>query len=509
MNENQKIYFKILSLKFYDNLFLNQRIFWDNSSFKSLNKDFEKIILQNGLALAANENYKKYENIEQLQKYIKLSRSKNFFIYNPLSAKYHKLNCKMGLKSKKKTYLTQNELPPNAIPCKYCFHENNTPISSIKNDAKFSESIISLGYVKIIQSLSFDILKPSNSCTSKMCISLKNEIDNAKTSIDIAVYEFDNQPEILSALINAKNRGVKIQAVTDDSKISALNDNTFLNLKKVTNNIYTDLNCKKNVNRLMHNKFIIFDNQKVWTGSTNITNTGITGFNTNTVILLNSKEIAEKYKSEFENFKNDKYHFLKQSDYHNNFTLNNSKINVFFSPQDKPVTTQIIPEIIKAKKYIYIPAFYFTHNELANQLINAHKRGVDVKVIIDATSAANKYSKHKILRQNAVSVKTENFAGKMHMKTIIIDDKTAFLGSMNFTKSGDVYNDENCIKIENTEIAKSLKKDFLLMWNKIPNDYLYKDPKAESLESTGSCYDGIDNDFDGWVDEKDSGCKII
>ena len=44
--------------------------------------------------------------------------------------------------------------------------------------------------------------------------------------------------------------------------------------------------------------------------------------------------------------------------------------------------------------------------------------------------------------------------------------------------------------------------------NKIPNKYLQKDPAPESYESIGSCFDGVDNDFDGLIDMNDSGCKI-
>ena len=76
-----------------------------------------------------------------------------------------------------------------------------------------------------------------------------------------------------------------------------------------------------------------------------------------------------------------------------------------------------------AQKYIYIPAFIITHDDFANSLINAKKRGVDVKIIIDATNIYAKKSKVKTLRNSNISVKVENYAGKVHSKSIIIDDK--------------------------------------------------------------------------------------
>ena len=106
---------------------------------------------------------------------------------------------------------------------------------------------------------------------------------------------------------------------------------------------------------------------------------------------------------------------------------------------------------------------------------------------------------------NGIEVKTENYAGKMHSKTIIIDDKYSIIGSMNFSNNGEKRNDENMLIIEDKEITQFLKSSFLHLWHKIPNKYLTIDPRPESLESFGSCSDGIDNDFDGKIDSKDKG----
>ena len=56
------------------------------------------------------------------------------------------------------------------------------------------------------------------------------------------------------------------------------------------------------------------------------------------------------------------------------------------------------------------------------------------------------------------------------------------------------------------EIAKYLKRFFLYQWDRIPDKWLTGYPRAESWESVGSCSDGIDNDYDGSTDAKDSGC---
>ena len=140
-------------------------------------------------------------------------------------------------------------------------------------------------------------------------------------------------------------------------------------------------------------------------------------------------------------------------------------------------------------------------------MINAKRRGGDVKIIIDALNASVKHSKHKELRMGGIEVKTENYAGKMHSKSIIIDDKYTIIGSMNFSNSGENKNDENLIVIKNPQIAKFYKQFFLSQWNKIDNKWLRFNAAAEGVESVGSCSDGIDNDYDGLVDLNDLSCK--
>ena len=184
----------------------------------------------------------------------------------------------------------------------------------------------------------------------------------------------------------------------------------------------------------------------------------------------------------------------------------NSNIKVYFSPAEKIITNQIVPLVNTAKKYVYISAFVLTHDQLTESLIKAHQRGVDVKIILDATNTKPP-SKAGILRATNIPLKIENYAGKLHSKSIIIDDKYFVIGSMNFSKSGENYNDENVVIIIDENLTKFYKNFFKYVWDKIPNKWLKYNPRAESLDSIGSCYDEIDNDYDGNIDMADEGCQ--
>lgn len=129
---------------------------------------------------------------------------------------------------------------------------------------------------------------------------------------------------------------------------------------------------------LMHNKFFIFDNQKVFTGSTNISSTCLTGYNSNVAVVINSSQIANYYRKEFEQMYSGKFHNEKVKQEKEPVNIDGMIVFVYFSPSDKITTTKIIPLVQSSQKYIYIPAFYLTHRGLTNALIEAKNRSVDI-----------------------------------------------------------------------------------------------------------------------------------
>ena len=155
-------------------------------------------------------------------------------------------------------------------------------------------------------------------------------------------------------------------------------------------------------------------------------------FNSNAIAVINSKEVANIYRQEFEQMFSGRFHNTKLKTVNNKVLLGDTELSIYFSPQDKTTINALLPLINNAKQYIYIPTFLITDKNIANALISAHNRGVDIKIITDALNASVKHSKHGLLRKNGLLVKAENYAGKMHSKSMIIDDMYTIIGSMNF-----------------------------------------------------------------------------
>ena len=373
-----------------------------------------------------------------------------------------------------------------------------------------------------------DYKKPSRKVRTEAGKALIKAINNAEKSIDFAFYGISGQDEILNALLNAQKRGVLIRGIVDKNTENK-NDysGTEYAIQKLGENIvktdykaeFEKLNKIKNKEihfkydffkgHIMHNKFCIIDDEIVWTGTVNISSTGTGGFNENNACLVRSKTFAKIFKKEFEQmYIKGLFHENKFPIYSKGINVNNRNIDIYFSPNNKIIDTVIIPEIERAQDYIYLSMFLITDRKITKSLIDAYNRGVQIKIIIDAHHALQPYTKHEILRKSGIKVKVENWAGKMHAKTVIIDDKTIISGSANWTYSAFKYNDENLIVFKNIpKEALFLKKDFEQSWKSIPNKWLYKNPKPEGKDSKYSCSDGVDNDHNGLFDKNDPACK--
>lgn len=480
----------------------------DNSQIFVENKNYERLILNKGLAL-----YKGKPLNEQTTKNIQLVRKLNLKILNNKNHKYHKLTCKYGIIAHNAQIIPTSQLPKDAKPCKFCLLKHQNKKYKLKKrpktsyfddeipDIKSPPTTFQAGNIKIFLTDLTKVLRPSNTCETNICKALVNEINSAQNSIDFAIYGYTKVPELQKALEKAQSRGVKVRFVYD---LDGNNNNIYPDTKYLTRIL---MNSRAdNAPQLMHDKFFVFDNKTVLTGSANISNTDMSGFNSNVVILINSAEIVEIYSQEFEQMYDGKFHKQKAP-----LKLlqdkENQPLQIYFSPQDRAITKQVIPLIDNSQKYVYMPVFLITHKGLTESLIKAANRGVAVKIILDATNAHGNVSKIKILRQNGIQVKTENFAGKLHSKSIIIDDLYTVIGSMNFSKSGESVNDENMVIIKDKNITLFYKTFFQYLWKRIPDKWLKFSARAESTDSIGSCNDGIDNDFDEKIDKADESCN--
>lgn len=505
--EGQDVYVRNLSP-------YNKGFYYRTADVYFQNGNFAQKLLEEGYAnaspFALNREYLLFENVIKQDSNKEKTKNLKIVLLNSKNGKYHYPECDWAKKIKNYEVISAKEVPEDEIICSKCNLHKSEDKKHFKKysypplfkshseniNPSFATSVFKFYFINPL-----NYRHPSSSCRTGACKMILNEINNAKTSIDISIYGIEKQDEIINALLKAKRRGVKIRAVVDEQAQDIYKDTPKF---KSLFGAKTDTDSSK----IMHNKVFIFDGKKVVTGSANISQTGTGGYNANIVVLINDSEIAKSYVKEFEQMYCGKFQLQKTKHYLINRTPgDSSNANVYFLP-DKEFIHILKQRIDAARKYIYVSAFFLTNKDFADALISAKQRGINIKVISDATGARNNYSKISALRNAGISVKTENWGGKNHGKVVVIDGTYIIFGSMNFTNAGMYKNDENVIILKHPNAANAYSQYFMTLYNSIPNKYLTKNPRPEGLESKYSCFDEIDNDYDGLTDFADPDCQI-
>lgn len=125
---------------------------------------------------------------------------------------------------------------------------------------------------------------------------------------------------------------------------------------------------------------------------------------------------------------------------------------------------KIIGWLNEAKKTLDICMFMISDELLANAVIDAHKRGVHVRLIVNDNNINSTWKFGTV----GISIRVKPMQYKqdmlMHHKFIIIDGKKIILGSMNWTKSAVHVNWENQFLTNQCQIVDQFKQEFNIIW---------------------------------------------
>ncbi|MEK6917308.1 MAG: phospholipase D-like domain-containing protein [Nanoarchaeota archaeon] len=209
---------------------------------------------------------------------------------------------------------------------------------------------------------------------------------------------------------------------------------------------------------LMHNKFCVFDNKTVMTGSMNPTERE-NYYNNNNLVFIESEHLAKNYLDEFKELENKKYGVGNIVSYPVVF-LGDIKIENYFCPEDN-CKLHVINALKEANSSIYFMTFSFTDEDIGNLLWNKNFQGLDVKGIIE-TKQAGGSSRYGDLKEFAILDKNPY---TMHHKVFIIDNKTVITGSYNPTQNANENNDENILIIHDKATAEKFISEFERVYN--------------------------------------------
>ncbi len=303
------------------------------------------------------------------------------------------------------------------------------------------------------------------------------KIDEAEVSIDVAAYNI-NRNDIVSALNRAANRGVRVRYIAEGE-----NANTALNTSLAFNVLKRDDN-----DGIMHHKFLIIDATEemdswVITGSTNLTTQQIATDNNN-ALFIQDQSLAQIFEMEFEemwgsstaipNTNNSRFGQFKNDNTPKWLMVGDVPMEIYFSPSDN-TSFHISQAMLNAQESISLALLLFTHNPLANTVIQKHHQGLNVRGLINDINASG--SRFQALLNNGVNMHPNTVPNvQLHHKYAIIDAESnaespkVVTGSHNWTNRAENHNDENTLIIHDADIANIFRQEFEARWCQIVSD---------------------------------------
>lgn len=289
-------------------------------------------------------------------------------------------------------------------------------------------------------------------------------IRGAKEYVHILLLEIhkdDITMSLMKELISARKRGVAVQVMLEDTL--SCNRQSLSYLKE--NGLEARLDSPE---KFLHHKLMIIDGEAVLIGSTNWSYTSL-DYNNETNVLLEDARIARYYEKYFQllwatpsiepempPLKTEKIIPLPvKKDYfdelHNLLNTSTTRIHI----------------ILYGMRY-YSPSPDSVVNIVFDDLVEAKKRGVEVKVLLDKSNyndTLNQFNEEaaRYLRKHKVEVRFDPPEVHTHAKLVIVDD-SVILGSSNWGYGGlKVYLGSNVLLLD-PQITDSYEKYFQRLW---------------------------------------------
>ena len=132
---------------------------------------------------------------------------------------------------------------------------------------------------------------------------------------------------------------------------------------------------------------------------------------------------------------------------------------VWFSPEGG-ARGAVLESIASAKKEILVGAYKLEDAVIAQALVDAKKRGIDVSVLLDKKKSRYYTSLKKWLVEQGVTVFVDSKHFLYHNKVMIIDQETVITGSFNFKADAETSNAENLLRLHSSELARKYRVDW-------------------------------------------------
>ena len=354
-----------------------------------------------------------------------------------------------------------------------------------------------------------------------------NELSKARYSVYANLYEFTNRI-IEKILLKLLEKGVNISILVEGSPVSGMKEkekdilNTLsksgANVRVICGNREKGIYPRYGFD---HAKYAIIDEKKVIIGSMNWDETGLPSDglygNREWGAIIEDKKLAKYFKDVFlfdwNINRSDVHLFMENVSSIEKFDIDNKCDNklIHFYPHIFNTNATVIPVlspdnsrqnlinlINSAKHTIYVEQLYIKINwdeclnPVVSSLINASKRGVKIKVIINN----NSYYNNRVAEDTAMYLEkhgidvylpsTQEDAGivNIHNKGVIVDNYSVLISSINWNEQSIDKNREIGIIVANKDIARYYADVFLYDMNLDSHTIYRNQPLSKEYKNT-------------------------
>lgn len=287
-------------------------------------------------------------------------------------------------------------------------------------------------------------------------------IDQAQSSVQMWMYHLTDDG-VIQALIRARGRGCAVQVILDSS---SMQNSKYMDIFKQLSTANISAVSSSKAFRLTHTKTFVIDGNLAFISTMNLVGhyegtSAMRDFGLFTKDAEIIQELNSVFAADLVNAQNDTM-----------TTPALSNPNLVWSPAN---SEQKLADLIdSAQQSVLMTVENIGQTGVADAMTRATARGVKVQIItpmcdLNPNPAFN-YPTLRTLMKSGVDSRvmptpSSNDTPYMHAKVIIVDQRTAFLGSENFSYSSLILSRETGVVFSNANAIQTINAVFQKDWN--------------------------------------------
>lgn len=138
----------------------------------------------------------------------------------------------------------------------------------------------------------------------------------------------------------------------------------------------------------------------------------------------------------------------------------------FFSP-GVLCLRRIVELFARARRSVDVCVYTITDDRIATAILDAHRRGVGLRIVTDNEKAFDQGSDVDRFRQAGIAILVDRSPYHMHHKFAIFDDALLLTGSYNWTRGASENNEENFVVLGDRRLIDAFGATFLRLWTRL------------------------------------------